>query len=570
MATLRCAAMADIAEPRSDDCGNAAEGDAARLGAQEISPEQGELLARLGIAMVESGSLAQMLPRLAEAARDLTGARYAAIGVVGADGRLTDFITSGVDRETTERIGALPRGRGLLGAIRAEKGTIRIDDIASDPRSAGFPPGHPVMTSFLGTPIRLADRHFGNIYVTDSPSGAFGGRDEQLIRALAAYAAVAIRGGELGQERQRWVDGLEGVCAIAASLSAPDRDLDQLLPEAARRARNLLGCDTVGIAIGSEGAVCVPYAFGRSALRLETAEDPASSAAFASCVAPLECLVSPFEDPDGGGIVVVTEGTAGRWQVEIAAILARHVGGAVAASRAAEKARLGLIAESEAHRRELSARLERQSQERALMAQEGERARVARELHDETGQLLTAISLRLKGLGQRLDDDALAAEVDDLRGHVREVQTSIRRFLQDLRPVNLEQGLGPAITELADQASRESSCTFESIVDPLPPIDGEIEVAVYRIAQEAVTNVVRHSGARRATVALVSADRRLRLSVEDDGRGFDTDAPRDGFGLSGIRERVELVGGTLRLDSSPDAGTAVIVDVALPATAAGS
>ncbi len=558
-----------IAEARNDEYGNTAErsrgGSAATSGG--TFPEQGDLLARLGIAIVEAGPVPEMLARLADAARDLTGARYSAIGVMGPDGDLIDFITSGMDESVARAIGDLPRGRGLLGAIRPGGGSIRLDDIGSDSRSVGYPPGHPDMTSFLGTPVRLGDRHFGNLYVTDAGSGAFTDRDEQLIEALAAYAAVAIRGGELRDERQRWIDGLQGVCDITAALSDPTRELSRVLPGAARRARALLGCDTVGIALGAPGELTVPYAFGPNALRLEAAEAFATEEEIAPRIAPLSCLLSYFGDGQtGGAIVIVSEGGPGPWRKDVADVLARHVGAAVHASRAADQVRDELIAESDERARELAIRLERESQELALAAQESERARIARELHDETGQLLTAISLRLKGFGPRLEDPLLAAEIDELRGHVRGVQTAIRTFLGQLRPVNLERGLGSAVAQLADDASRGSSCAFEATCDALPPMDEEIEVAIYRIAQEAITNVLRHSRASHASVILAAEGGRLRLSVEDDGRGFSTDVAHEGFGLTGIHERAGLVGGDVRVDSAPGTGTAVVVDIALTGT----
>lgn len=559
-------------EPRDRPCGNAA-GPSRRVvvnpqapGSVAAASSQVDLLARLGISLVESGPVPDILARLAAAARELTGARYAAIGVVGPDGILDDFITSGIDAETREKIGSLPRGRGLLGVIHAEDRPVRIADIGADPRSVGFPDGHPPMTSFLGTPIRLGRRHFGNLYVTDATDGCFSASDEQLIEALAAFAAVAIRGGELRQERQRWVEGLEGVCDITAALNRPDRELESVLPEATRRARALLDCDTVGIALGTSESLSVTYAFGVSALRLESAGSFVLASELRSSVSPRECYLARFGARHvAGAIVVVTTGDPGPWRRDVAEILAEHVGGAVTAARAVAEVREGLLEESDARAAELSERLEREAQERALVAQEAERSRIARELHDETGQLLTGISLRLKGLSPRLDDPALEGEVDDLRGHVREVQAAIRRFLRQLRPVDLDKGLSAALVEMTAVATRDSGCMFTSECDSLPPLTEEIEVAIYRIAQESITNILRHSEATEAKVLLTAEGRHIRLSVEDDGRGFSAEQPQAGFGLSGIRERVDLIGGTVRIDSSPGTGTALIVDLSLAA-----
>ena len=530
----------------------------------DASGAEADLLAQLGVELAEAGRVNDMLVRLADAAREVTHARYAAIGVVGPDGQISDFFTSGLDEDARRRIGDPPRGLGLLGAIRSSAGPIRIADIGADPRATGFPEGHPSMTSFLGTPIRVRERHFGNIYVTDSDEGEFTPRDERLIQALAAFAAVAIRGGELRDERQRWIDGLEGVCGIAATLSRPGQDLGELLPEAARRSRALLNCDTVGVALGAETGLRVPYAFGPRALRLEAIGAFASAGELQGRLTPHSCHVAPFGEGDAAGaIVVVADGEVGHWREEVADILAQHVGGAVVAAQTVSDVKRDLREESDARTAALAAELERRSQQRAVMAQEGERARIARELHDETGQLLTGISLRLKGLGQRLGDSALEGEIDDLRGHVRGVQDAIRRFLRELRPVDLDEGLASAVSDLVTEASSESSCHFKASCDPLPPLPEEVEVALYRIAQEGITNVLRHSDADHATVTLSSTGTSLRLSIEDDGRGFLEGADTAGHGLTGIRERVELIGGGVRISSTPGAGTAVVVDLGL-------
>ena len=288
------------------------------------------------------------------------------------------------------------------------------------------------------------------------PSGRAGERDATRpeLPARECVSGEGEQDGRTGDEEGNPppfdAAGLQGVCDITAALSDPTRELSRVLPGAARRARALLGCDTVGIALGAPGELTVPYAFGPNALRLEAAEAFATEEEIAPRIAPLSCLLSYFGDGQtGGAIVIVNEGGPGPWRKDVADVLARHVGAAVHASRAADQARDELIAESDERARELAIRLERESQELALAAQESERARIARELHDETGQLLTAISLRLKGFGPRLEDPVLAAEIDELRGHVRGVQTAIRTFLGQLRPVNLERGLGSAVAQLA-------------------------------------------------------------------------------------------------------------------------
>ncbi|WP_142368345.1 GAF domain-containing protein, partial [Klebsiella pneumoniae] len=120
---------------------------------------------------VEELSLPLVLRRIVEAAARVAGARYAALGVLGPDGLLEQFVHSGIDQDAATLIGQLPQGRGVLGAVIAHPDPIRLDVIADDPRSSGFPPGHPPMTGFLGVPVRVRDVVYGNLYLTDRRDG---------------------------------------------------------------------------------------------------------------------------------------------------------------------------------------------------------------------------------------------------------------------------------------------------------------------------------------------------------------------------------------------------------------
>ncbi len=526
------------------------------------------MLADLGVALVEAGDVGQMLQRLAHAAREVSRARYAAIGVLNREGTgLSDFVTSGISEEQRKRIGELPRGRGLLGAIIEDEAPLRVDDIAADPRSSGFPKEHPPMTSFLGLPIVLAGRVYGNIYVTDSEGdGGFSDEDERVLETLAAYAAIAIRGAQLRGERQRWIEGLEGICNVSGAIGRNLR-LADLLPEAARQTRQLLGCDTVGIGLISEGRLRFPFAHGPNALRLEALDSAAVESAHVrdhieQALEGYRCLVEPLK-VDGqsiGKLVAVCTNELDPWQADIVALLATHIAMAVANAEQFQEERRRLAEESDRRAWKLEERLSQEVHARALLAQEDERARVARELHDETGQLLTGVSLRLKALGARVDQ-AAAEEIGDLQKHVKDAQESMRQILRRLRPLDLQKGLGDAIRELARRAQGTSDCEVAVESTPLPPIPEEVELVLFRVVQEALTNVVRHSEASHAAVVLTALEGHLRLSIEDDGVGFNPTQATDRMGLSGIAERVDLIGGKLRITSSPESGTVIVVDV---------
>jgi two-component system sensor histidine kinase UhpB len=206
----------------------------------------------------------------------------------------------------------------------------------------------------------------------------------------------------------------------------------------------------------------------------------------------------------------------------------------------------------------------RESARRALTAQEQERLRIARELHDEIGQTLTAIALE----AERAAEAGSGPDRERWRRVAAWAQRSVddvRRIARELRPEALDElGLLNAFIALANRVSVQGAIEVERVLpDHLPPHDREIDLVVYRVAQEALTNVMRHSGAERATLSLEARDGSLRLRVTDDGRGIDGAAPEETTGLAGMRERAMLVGGSLAIRSRPGAGTAVELEVPL-------
>jgi len=212
-------------------------------------------------------------------------------------------------------------------------------------------------------------------------------------------------------------------------------------------------------------------------------------------------------------------------------------------------------------------RLERGRKEasrKALAAQEAERLRVARELHDEVGQSLTAAMIRAEhslGTGDAPSEEDLREVVETLRLSLDDV----RRIARELRPEALDDlGLTNALIALCSRVAEQSSLAVRREFDgKLPPLAPEVELVVYRVAQEGLTNAMRHADASEATLALGVADGRLRLSVSDDGIGMPTPLPVDTVGIAGMRERALLVGGQLRISSNPGAGTELRLTVPL-------
>lgn len=202
----------------------------------------------------------------------------------------------------------------------------------------------------------------------------------------------------------------------------------------------------------------------------------------------------------------------------------------------------------------------------ALAAQEGERLRVARELHDEVGQSLTAAMIRAE---HSLETGSSSSE-DDLREVVetlRESLDDVRRIARELRPEALDDlGLINALIALCSRVSDQGSISVRrNLVGTLPPLSPEIELVVYRVAQEGLTNALRHADASQATLSLEVVESQLRLSVIDNGVGMPTTLPPDTVGLAGMRERALLIRGQLRINSNPGAGTELLLTVPLDA-----
>ena len=216
----------------------------------EASIDRTRALVEAGIALTSELSLDAVLQKLVEAAAGLTGAQYAALGVLDPSGTgLERFVTAGIDDETRASIGDLPRGRGILGVLISDPEPLRLHDLRDDPRSAGFPPNHPTMQTFLGVPVRLRGTVYGNLYLTEKAGGAdFDSDDEVAVELLAAQAAVAIENARLYETATRWSEQLESLNEVMNVL-VTEFDLDTLLELVAERLRELIDARLVAISL---------------------------------------------------------------------------------------------------------------------------------------------------------------------------------------------------------------------------------------------------------------------------------------------------------------------------------
>jgi signal transduction histidine kinase len=528
-------------------------------------------LVETGIAINSELSLEGVLERIVEAAARVTGARYAALGVINPSGSgLERFVTYGIEPDVQAQIGDPPHGRGILGVLINDARPLRLHDLSQDPRSVGFPPGHPPMHTFLGVPIVLRGVSFGNLYLTEKDGGDFTDEDEDLVTLLAAQAAVAVENARLYESATGWSRQLESLNEVGAALVG-ELELEPLLDLVAARLRELIGARLVAIALPGGAGVRVAAAHGEGADALTsigTLDDDSKTKRVMER-GRSERVDSLLEDPEVNQEITRRLGASTGLYVPLL-VRDRPIGVLIAHDKVGRDPRFTSadlrLAEQFALRAsiavDLSRRIARDALRRVVAGQETERRRLARELHDETGQALTSILLGLRAL----EGTNNAAEVGALRELVVGTLQDVRRLAVQLRPKALDDfGLAPAVERLTQTFSEASriSVDFEGQLGEgrLPP---EVETTLYRIIQEALTNVVKHAEATKVSILLVRRDAVVTAVVEDDGRGFDLDRVGDDhLGLQGMRERAELHDGKLTIESSRDAGTTLRVEVPL-------
>lgn len=361
--------------------------------------------------------LDRVLQLIVDSVRELVSARYAALGIVDATGRIERFITSGVSAEDRAAIGAPPRGHGVLGIIIREGRSFRIPDVAKHPGAHGVPPGHPVMHAFLGVPIRIGGRTIGDFYLSERDGGAeFSEADQRLVEMFALHAAIAIQNARLHTRVQR--------------------------------------------------------------------------------------------------LAVVDE-----------------------------------------------------------------RIRIGRDLHDGIIQGIYAVALSLEDVAELIaagDDAEAAARVDRAIDRLNSAITEIRTFIVGLGSGTAPTSLAMSLTGVVEDIRLDPDMNLELDLDEARSLAADLtpEAAaqLQQIVREALSNVARHSGATRASVALRRDGDAAVLEIADDGRGFDPAAPRGAghFGLANLHDRAASVGGTLRVVSAPGRGTRIIVrlPLALPEASA--
>jgi len=536
-------------------------------------------LVEAGIALTSELSLEAVLQRLVEAAASLTGARYAALGVIDRTGQqLERFVTTGISPEQHAEIGELPRGRGILGVLIRDATPLRLRDLSEDPRSVGFPPGHPPMKSFLGVPLALRGVAYGNLYLTEKDDGEdFTEEDQELVQLLAAQASVAIENARLYESATKWSLQLESLNEVMSALVS-EFDLGRLLETVAGHLRELTGARMVTIALPRpDGTLRVEAVAGEGVDELRGTSLPPRSKNYRVLERKrAERVDSIIDDPEVDQETARRYGTTAGLYVplivrgEAIGVIAAHDKTTNAGNHFGDEDRrlAEIFADRAAVAVDLSRRVAQDALRRVVTAQELERRRLARELHDETGQALTSILLGLRTVEEAKSAEDARESAASLRELVLSTLQDERRLAVELRPKALDDfGLVPALERLTATFEEQTGLDVEfQALLPEERLPAEVETTLYRIVQEALTNIVKHARAERVSVLLTRKGGSVSAVIEDDGGGFDPARTRDGgMGLVGMRERVALVGGRISIESALGAGTTLVAEVPLEA-----
>lgn len=552
--------------------------------------ETGDRLRRLldvGETLVSELDPDTVLERILEEAQRLTGARYAALGVLDEQRKeLERFVTAGIDKVARSRIGELPRGRGVLGVLIEDPRPLRLADVGQHPESYGFPPGHPAMESFLGVPIIIRGQAWGNLYLTDKEGRAeFTEADENATIVLARWAAIAIENARIHhtseqrrEQLERAVRSLESARDITDAIGGV-ADLDRVLELIVKRGRALVGARSLLIML-REGDELVVAASAGHASDAGSQRLPVRGSTSGKVLE----LGRPLRVTDVGNEMRISPEAFGVRDTRTALLVPMmHRSAALGLLAAFDHGKDGEefsaedeqllrgFAQSAANAVAIKRSVEADRLRTAIASADAERAHWARELHDETLQALGALRVLLATTVGRGDattkDEAMRQAIKDIELEI----SNLREIIADLRPSLLDDlGLVPAIEALLDRR-RSDALQIQSEL-ALPSHDGKVsglspglQTTIYRLVQEALTNVFKHAGASMVYVSIRLEDGEVVAEVRDDGMGFDTSMRSAGFGLAGMRERVSLAGGTVSFESDR---TGTLVRARLPASRA--
>jgi signal transduction histidine kinase len=503
-----------------------------------------------------------VLRGIVESAVTLVDARYGAMGVIGEDRRLVEFIPVGLTEEEIHQIHHWPEGRGLLGALITDPKALRLADLGSNSRSSGFPAGHPPMTTFLGVPIRIRDEVYGNLYLTEKRGGReFDEEDEAVLVALAAAAGVAIENARLYDEARRQQRWLAASAEVTRSLLS-GADVSDALALITARALEMSGADLVALALPSADSTKLRYehAAGEGASHALGLTLPAGGSASGQVLLSGEIMrLDDFSHDERvaevarkhmnlGPAIFVPLGAAGNVRGVLTA--GRRPGAMPLAPVAADMlvtfaTQAGIALELAEHRRQA---------ERVAVFED--RDRIARDLHDLVIQRLYATGMSLQGsiglIGSPEVAQRVSTAVDALDETIREIRSSI--FALQTRQPERPGSLRSRILQVADEMT--GLLGFPPVLELAGRLDddvpGDVGDQLLRALREALSNAARHSGASKVEVQVRAAGD-LSLTVRDNGSGIKDTGRRSG--LNNLEERAVKLGGSFRVGPAAGGGT---------------
>lgn len=516
-------------------------------------------------------SLRVVLQRIVELAAKLTDARYGALGVVGPDGRLVDFITTGITPEERRAIGPLPVGEGILGVLIRDAKPLRLRRISNDPRHVGFPRNHPPMESFLGAPVKARGKVFGDIYLTEKQGAPeFDAEDEAAVLVLATQAGVAIENARLYEEARRRGQWLEAVREISTAILA-GTEIDAVLQIIARRARELVDAATATIVTPAAGG-------GNESLTIKVA-DGAHAVELVGLPVPTQGSVSGDVIRNGQPIVLADASRSDRTYPPMIAlgnmgpmvlvplvlrgrpfgtlIVANPVGGSAFDEEAMR------LVETFADQASVALEYGRAQRELNRLSVLDERERIGRELHDGVIQSLFSVGMGLQATAARSGDPEVESRVEAAVGEIDRAIRDLRNYIFGLRPgILADRQLEQALQDLAHEFEEKSGVTTVTDIDGAVAAELAPRAAdLVQLTREALSNVGKHAEATTCRVSLHRDSDEAILEIDDDGRGFDTDAPQTGHGLRNLKDRGTAIGGRVAIESKSGEGTTVRIAI---------
>lgn len=516
--------------------------------------------------------LPQVLRRIVEAAVVLVDAEYGALGVIGEDRRLSQFVPVGISEEQAHTIGPLPAGHGILGELIRHPAPLRLAELGQHRASFGFPPHHPPMHSFLGVPIRVRDKVFGNLYLTEKRGGReFDAEDETVLSTLAVAAGVAIENARLYEDaryRQRW---LEANGEIVAGL-LPGAEGTDVLKMIVDHAVRILSADLGVLALPADGDnLSVALAVGVDAEAHRGLVLPRHGSFVGAALTARSPLISLDVEHDprittgpprwtGLGPAVAVPMMTGE-QVRGVLLLARLHGRSPFTEP--ETAPLLMFAGQGALAMEIAD--QRQDAEQLTLLRDHER--IARDLHDLAIQRLFATGMTLQSALRFVDHpeagERLLRAVDDLDETIK----IIRSTIFGLRPhgsgraaQRLRVRMTDSVERAADTLGFTPSLRMEGLIDT--EVTADAAEHVLAVLGEALSNTAQHAHASAADVSLTVRDRRLTLTVKDNGVGIPEAGRRSG--LRNLAKRAESMGGEMSVEAPAEGGSRLVWCVPLP------